>query len=76
LIITAEADPLCSEGRAYADRLRDDGVPVTYSEYPGMHHGFIGLTQLFPKAEQALAEVVRALRAAFGTNPAGDVPQP
>jgi len=76
LVITAEADPLCSEGRAYADRLRADGVPVTYSEYPGMHHGFIGLTQLFPKAEQALAEVVRALRAAFGTNPAGDVPQP
>ena len=26
LVVTAEADPLCSEGRAYADRLRADGV--------------------------------------------------
>lgn len=67
LVVTAEADPLCSEGRAYADRLRADGVPVTYSEYPGMHHGFIALTQLFPKAERALDEVVHALRASFGT---------
>ena len=65
LVITAEADPLCSEGHAYADRLRADGVPVTYSEYPGMHHGFINLTALFPKAEQAFAEVVLALRTAF-----------
>ena len=72
LVITAEADPLCSEGRAYADRLRADGVPVTYSEYPGMHHGFIALTQLFPKAAQALDEVVRALRSAFRTDTAGD----
>lgn len=72
LVITAEADPLCSEGRAYADRLRADGVSVTYSEYPGMHHGFIALTQLFPKAAQALDEVVRALRVAFGTATAGD----
>ena len=75
LVVTAEADPLCSEGRAYADRLRSDGVQVTYSQYSGMHHGFIALTQLFPKAAQAMDEVVRALRTAFGFGPAGDCKQ-
>ena len=76
LVVTAEADPLCSEGRAYADRLCSDGVQVTYSQYSGMHHGFIALTQLFPKAAQALGEVVRALCTAFGTDFTGDAQQP
>jgi acetyl esterase len=64
-VVTAEADPLQSEGEAYADRLRADGVAVTHRMYPGMHHGFMNLTQMFPKAKQAFDDVVAALTTAF-----------
>ena len=66
LVITAEADPLQNEGEAYAKRLRDDGVVATHTMYAGMHHGFMNLTQLFPKAQQAFDEVVLAFRTCFG----------
>ena len=67
LVITAEYDPLRDEGRAYADALREAGVAVTYSEYPGMAHGFFGWHAAVDKAKEAMAEVAAALRRAFGT---------
>ena len=68
LVITAEADPLQSEGEAYADRLREDGVEVAHTVYPGMHHGFLNLTKLFPKAQQAFDQIVATLRASLGVD--------
>lgn len=69
LVITAEVDPLQNEGEEYAHRLRDEGVEVTHHMYPGMHHGFLNLTQMFPKAQQAFDEIVAVLRARFGIAP-------
>jgi acetyl esterase len=70
LVITAEFDPLCDEGAAYARRLQEAGVPTTYSRYDGMIHGFFGMPAVVDKGRQAVAEASAALKTAIA------VPQP
>lgn len=65
LVITAECDPLCDEGAAYARRLQEAGVPTTYSCYDGMMHGFFGMPAGLDKAQRAVAEASTALRGVF-----------
>jgi acetyl esterase/lipase len=59
LIITAEHDTLCDEGKAYADRLGSSGVPATYSCYSGMVHGFLQMAGLVDEAQAAIDEISR-----------------
>jgi acetyl esterase len=70
IIITAEYDPLRDEGEAYAQRLRDAGVPAVASRYPGMTHMFFKLPGLLESARKALVEVSAGLRSAFSREPA------
>jgi len=65
LVITAEHDPLCDEGEAYAARLREAGVPATATRYDGVFHGFFALGTMLDAAKQASEEAYAALRDAF-----------
>ena len=66
-VLSAGFDPLQDEDKAYADKLAQAGVPVKYSHYPGMLHGFIAMPGLFDKAREALSECAAELRKAFGS---------
>jgi len=61
LVITAEFDVLRDEGRAYASRLAEAGVPVTARDYAGQIHGFIELGGLVPGAHEAIADIASFL---------------
>lgn len=64
LLITAECDPLRDEGEAYAKRLQEAGVPVTYTQYAGMIHPFFSLPGAIPQAFEAIQQVADAVKAA------------
>lgn len=69
-VLTCGFDPLLDEGRAYAERLKKDGVETVYREYPDMVHGFILFGGMVDTANAAVAECVAALRGAFERLPA------
>ena len=64
-VITAEIDPLRSEGKAYADRLADDGVDVAYQHYDGVTHEFFGMGAIVEKAQHAMKFATDKLKNAF-----------
>ncbi|MBU6281526.1 alpha/beta hydrolase [bacterium] len=66
-VITAEFDPLRDEGEAYAERLREAGVPTRLTRYDGVIHGFFGMVDTLDQADEAIREAAAALRASFGT---------
>jgi acetyl esterase len=67
VVITAEYDPLRDQGEAYAQRLRDAGVPTQAVRGDGLFHGFFGMHPFLPPARAAWDTAIGALRAAFGS---------
>ncbi len=64
-VLTAEYDPLCDEGAAYAKKMKDAGVAVEYTDYKGMIHGFFSLGHILDQGKKAVAEACAKLKAVF-----------
>lgn len=65
LVVTAGCDVFRDEGRAYADRLAADGVPVEYRCFEGAIHAFMSFAGVIPMGVEALSFVASRLRAAL-----------
>ncbi len=65
-VITADIDPLRSEGKLYADKLKQAGVQVDYTNYEGMTHEFFGMGAVVDKAKQAVQKAADGLKSGFG----------
>lgn len=53
-IVAAQIDPLASEGKMLADKLRAAGVEVRYELYEGVAHEFFGTGAAVPTAKDAV----------------------
>jgi acetyl esterase len=65
IIITAECDVLHDDGERYAKALQGAGVPVEYTEFPGMIHAFFGMVPAVDDAMNAQRTVWAAFKRAF-----------
>lgn len=70
-ILTAEIDPLRSEGQALAERLRAAGVAADLVDYEGVTHNFFGLIDVVRQARSAQELVAQNLMAAFARDQRG-----
>ena len=65
-IVSAEIDPLLSDGLNLTTALRRAGVPVMQRTYPGVTHEFFGMGSVVRGAMQANNWAVDRLRPALG----------
>jgi acetyl esterase/lipase len=70
-VITAEIDPLLSEGKAFADKLKAAGSKVTYQSFDGAAHEFFGMAPIVADAEKAQDLAARELKEAFSVKATG-----
>jgi acetyl esterase len=61
IIVTAGFDVLRDQGRALADRLKAQGVPVIYRNYGSLTHGFMQHSATIDDAELACVESARLI---------------
>ena len=64
-IITAEIDPLQSDGMMLVDKLKAAGVTVDSKNYDGVTHEFFGMAAIVPEAKDAQQYAADQLKKAF-----------
>lgn len=64
-VMTAQIDPLRSEGETLFDRLRFAGVPAEYRLYPGVTHDFFGAGDVLSEARAAQAYAAARIKESF-----------
>ncbi|HEY8307325.1 MAG TPA: alpha/beta hydrolase fold domain-containing protein, partial [Lapillicoccus sp.] len=62
-VMSAEYDMLRDDGERYVERLREAGVPATFSLQPGHVHFSAALTKVMPSARAWRDEAIGVLRA-------------
>jgi acetyl esterase len=65
-VITAEYDVLRDEGRAYAHKLAEAGVPTTTRHYDDMIHGFVHFAGILETGGLAVDDAATVIRHALG----------
>ena len=63
LIVTAECDPLSSDGETYRDRILAAGGKAWWHEQPRLVHSFLRARTTVPAAAEAFARIVAAVAA-------------
>ncbi|WP_323037188.1 alpha/beta hydrolase [Pararhodobacter sp.] len=61
-LFSAECDPLASESVEFAARLAEAGVPVTFTEEPGLIHGYLRARTMADGARRSFENITTALR--------------
>ena len=64
-IISAEYDPLATEGKTLADKLTAAGVTTNYKLFNGTTHEFFGMAAVIPQAKDAQMMAANDLKNAF-----------
>lgn len=64
-VITAEIDPLMSDGKMLANALKDAGVDTSYKNYEGVTHEFFGMAAVVADADDAQEYAVNQLKNAI-----------
>ena len=64
-IAVAGFDPLRDEGEAYARKLAENGVAVTFRRHAGLVHPFANSTGVWTGARRAMDDIVSTLRSAL-----------
>lgn len=67
-VITAQVDPLRSEGKELATRLEKAGVETEYKNYEGVTHEFFGMASVVDEAKDAQKFAAKELKAALKPN--------
>lgn len=62
IVVTTEHDPLRHEGEAYAQALKEAGVPVISYRLEGLHHGFFGMLGVFDEPYRAARRLGQELK--------------